>query len=284
MSSADDLKKQLTEFQQNLSEIEELIQLDPTDESLQEMRKEILEGVKLTINLLSESEEGADPSHDAQSPQPGVQSPEQNFPPLELAVGDLVTSHTTNPPRLAEVVELGSNSSTVFIRLLGTGLVKSTSVSTTSLAPPPDMSGEEWEVGEHVQAVPSSTNTWTEAVIETVGTQVIQVKFLAGRMSGDVEWLPFARLHKSAPSSSSAQGADELKRVGKPHRQQFKQDKKRSQNQQAWQTFAQKNKRVKRSTEDSMFRSPETERGKVGVVGSDKDMTPLLDGPKRPRP
>jgi len=241
--------------------------------------QDILNGVKLTINLISGWEE----THQEGAQSPGVQSPEQySGPPLEVAVGDLVTCHTTNPPRLAEVVELGNNSSVVvFIRLLGTGLINPSSVSTTSISPPPITTSEEWEVGESVQAVSPSINSWADAIVEQVGTQAVQVKFLAGKMTGDLEWLPFPRLHKSSNLPTSSRGKDdELKRVGKPHRQQFKQDKKRSQNQQAWQQFSQKNKRARKSTEDSIFRSPETEKGKVGVTGSDKDLTPRIDLPK----
>eukprot|EP00299_Pterocystis_sp_00344_P007953 c2816_g1_i2.p2 GENE.c2816_g1_i2~~c2816_g1_i2.p2 ORF type:complete len:103 (+),score=19.81 c2816_g1_i2:495-803(+) len=88
-------------------------------------------------------------------------------------------------------------------------------------------------------------------------------------MTGAKEWITLGRLQDL--NQNGHMHSRDKKKPGKQI------EKKRDAPQSQWQSFSKKNKRVKKATVESIFKSPESEKGKVGVTNSGHEMTGKFD-------
>lgn len=266
-STEDDLRMGLAGFQQNLAEIDELLALDPEDEGVMQMRQEIVDGIALTMGLLAKRTSESIHPHSHSSLSSAI---------AETNVGDLVQVFENGVGNIGEVVSVSRDF--LSVRFLGVGDEPPKNFPATACHTPPLRPSP---VGSRVQAVSPAHNLWAEAIVEQVISQGVLVRFVTGRAVNSREWLSPARLQPlsspdappGAPMTAIDPTAKPVRGTKAPHRQQLKRELKQTAEQAKWQQFMTKNKKVKRASETSIFKSPESEKGKVGVVGSGKDMT-----------
>lgn len=290
------LQARLASYREQLEQIDAVLLADPTNETLAKLRQDIVQVIQLTSELLSVTVGGG------ASAQPDAKDLLKDYEAGDIVMAYFEKDNTFQPAEIDAVTSEGNFA----ITWLG--------FPSSSSEVIPDkikrFEGNNFSVGDKVMAIFSGDSLWYEATVGRVfddGYDVTFDKFgnndrmqkthVKAKIESKEEKKRKLTIRevpdtlKIVPTDSDAVKATKKKKIKqiKSHNRSVEKDLLQNRRQNNWQSFQAKGAKRKvvgkfvGRNKDSMFKTPEGDTGKVGVVGSGKPMTEFEDFTMRAR-
>lgn len=286
----------MASYREQLEQIDAVLLADPTNETLAKLRQDIVQVIQLTSELLSVTVGGG------ASAQPDAKDLLKDYEAGDIVMAYFEKDNTFQPAEIDAVTSEGNFA----ITWLG--------FPSSSSEVIPDkikrFEGNNFSVGDKVMAIFSGDSLWYEATVGRVfddGYDVTFDKFgnndrmqkthVKAKIESKEEKKRKLTIRevpdtlKIVPTDSDAVKATKKKKIKqiKSHNRSVEKDLLQNRRQNNWQSFQAKGAKRKvvgkfvGRNKDSMFKTPEGDTGKVGVVGSGKPMTEFEDFTMRAR-
>jgi len=286
----------LASYKEQLEQIDAVLLADPTNDTLAKLRQDIVQVIQLTSELLNVTLSGGNQL------QEGAKDLLKDYEAGDIVMAYFEKDNNFQPAEIDAVTSEGN------FAITWLGFPSSSSEVVPDKIKP--FEGNNFQVGEKVLAIFSGDSLWYETTIGRTlddGYDVTFDKF------GNSERVPKTHVKakqeskeekkrklqireipttlKIMPTDTDAVKAQKKKKIKqiKSHNRSVEKDLLQNRRQNNWQSFQSKGAKRKvigkfvGRAKESMFKTPEGDTGKVGVIGSGRPMTEFEDFQMRAR-